>query len=306
MSSSVEPILVTGAAGRLGGIGGRVSEILLAADHPVRALDIRADERAERLRKLGAEFVVADLTKPQEVVRALRGCKRVYFGMSVSPQYLEATLVTAAAAREAGDLEILVNISQMTVSEMDLTHTTESPQQRLHWLCEQALNWSGLPVTHVRPTVFQEHPFFSEWAAESIEKSGTLRLPFGQARTSPIAASDVAEVIAKILVEPADYVGKVLELTGPRATDLNGLAKEYVAGLGRAVRYVDVPFDAWAEELRQRNLPHHVYEHFLAMARLHAAGRYDRFTDTVEAVTGHPATSLSASIARNPGWGRQA
>jgi NAD(P)H dehydrogenase (quinone) len=82
---------------------------------------------------------------------------------------------------------------------------TESRQQRLHWLCEQALNWSGVPVVHLRPTVFQQSFFFWAWAAESIEKSGTIRLPFGHGRTSPVAAADVAEVAAKILRGPAEY-----------------------------------------------------------------------------------------------------
>jgi NAD(P)H dehydrogenase (quinone) len=59
--------------------------------------------------------------------------------------------------------------------------------------CEQALNWSGLPVTHLRPTDFQEHFFFSRWAVESIEKSGTLRLPFGRAR-SPVQYVDVRTI----------------------------------------------------------------------------------------------------------------
>ena len=45
----------------------------------------------------------------------------MYFGMSVSPAYLEATVIAAAAARERGDLEAFVNISQMTVSQMSLT-----------------------------------------------------------------------------------------------------------------------------------------------------------------------------------------
>ena len=77
---------------------------------------------------------------------------------------------------------------------MTLTEMTESPQQQQHWLCEQILKWSGVPVVHVRPTVFMEHPFFSSMAASSIAKDGTIRLPFGSARTSPISASDVAVV----------------------------------------------------------------------------------------------------------------
>jgi hypothetical protein len=34
-----------------------------------------------------------------------------------------------------------------------ITETTHSPQHKLHWLAEQALSWSGLPVVTVRPTV---------------------------------------------------------------------------------------------------------------------------------------------------------
>jgi uncharacterized protein YbjT (DUF2867 family) len=294
------PILVTGAAGRVGGVGGAVVEGLLRRGLPVRALVRRDDERADALRASGAEVVFADLTRTADVLRALAGCRRVYFGMSVSAPYLEATVATAAAARERGDLEVFVNISQMTVSQMSLTETTESPQHRQHWLAEQALNWSGLPVVHVRPTVFLQHPFFLDWAAESIARDGTIRLPFGSARTSPVDTRDVAEVIAAILASPAAHVGKVYELTGPVSQDLCGLAAEYAAALGRPVAYVEVPFEQWRDlELRLRGLPEHVSEHLLTMAKLHAEGRYDRLTHDVDAILGRPETSARDFVARH-------
>jgi NAD(P)H dehydrogenase (quinone) len=118
------PILVTGAAGRVGGVGGTVVEMLRQRDLPVRALVRREDERAEALRATGAEVVVGDLIRAGDVARALAGCRRLYFGMSVSVPYLEATVTAAAVARERGDLEVFVNISQMTVSQMSLTETT--------------------------------------------------------------------------------------------------------------------------------------------------------------------------------------
>ena len=54
------PILVTGAAGRMGGVGGTVVEILRQRDLPVRALVRQDDARAEALRATGAEVVVGD------------------------------------------------------------------------------------------------------------------------------------------------------------------------------------------------------------------------------------------------------
>jgi hypothetical protein len=53
-------------------------------------------------------------------------------------------------------VKAFINVSQMTVSQMSVTETTASPQRKLQWLSEQALNRSSLPVVHVRPTVFLE------------------------------------------------------------------------------------------------------------------------------------------------------
>src|SRR5881628_1742112 len=130
---SQSTILVTGAAGRIGGVGGEVVDILRSKGLPVRALVRTDDDRAEALRATGAKVVVGDLTRAEDVARALEGCRRMYFGMSVSAPYLEATVTAAAVARELGGLEVFVNISQLTVSQMSVRAMTDSVQQRMHW-----------------------------------------------------------------------------------------------------------------------------------------------------------------------------
>ena len=95
-------ILVTGAAGQLGAVGRTVTGLLLERGLPVRAMVRREDDRAAALRAAGAEVVVGDLLEPADVYRVVSGCRRVYFGMSVSPGYLEATVTMAAVARELG------------------------------------------------------------------------------------------------------------------------------------------------------------------------------------------------------------
>jgi len=294
-------ILVTGVPGNVGSVGRSVVKLLRERDLPVRALVLRLDERAQALREeTGAELVVADLTNGADVVRALRGCKRMYFGMSVSPPYLQATTIVAAAAKEIVDFEILVNISQMTVSQMSLTEMTDSPQQQQHWLGEQVLNWSGVPVAHVRSTVFLEHPFFSSMVASSIVKDGTIGLPFGSARTSPISATDVARVISTILEDPKGHRGKVYQLTGPRSEDMNEMAKEYATALNRPVKYVDMPYDKWLkEELLPLKLPQHVFDDVSTMAKLHAENRYDRLTSDVQKLTKYERSRICNCASRN-------
>ncbi len=83
-SAHDSPILVTGAAGAIGAIGRNLTAMLLAKGHKVRALVRREDERAEALRRLGAEVVQGDLTDLASMHRAIEGCARIYFGMSVS------------------------------------------------------------------------------------------------------------------------------------------------------------------------------------------------------------------------------
>ena len=285
-----KPILVTGAAGAIGGVGRNVTEFLLAKGHKVRALVRREDERADVLRRLGAEVVKGDLTNLDSMHRAIEGCGRIYFGMSVSAAYLEATINTAAVARHHG-VEAFVNMSQMTVSQMSINESTESPQHKLHWLAEQALSWSGLPVVTVRPTVFFEG-FFLVLAGVSVRTSDALMLPMGGGKISPISAVDVASAVAAILDDPAPHIGQIYDLTGPDSADLDHYARIFSEALGRPIRYRDVPLPAWSEGLRQARFPEHVVSHLSAMVELTRQGRYDRMTDTMRKLTGKPPTSM--------------
>src|SRR5215468_4301024 len=231
-------ILVTGAAGHSGAVGRTVTGLLLERGLPVRALVRRDDDRAAALRAAGAEVVVGDLLEPGDVYRVVSGSRRVYFGMSVSAGYLEATVTMAAVAREVG-VEVLVNMSQMTVSEMDIHRTSPSRQQRQHWLGEQALLWSGLPVVIVRPTIFLDT--FLTLAGTSVRERGRIELPFGRGKTNPVAAADVARVVAAVLADPGPHLGRIYELTGPRSQDMHGVAREYSDALNREVTYTDIP-----------------------------------------------------------------
>lgn len=284
------PILVTGAAGDIGAIGRNLTAMLLAKGHKVRALVRRQDDRSEALRRLGAEIVLGDLTDLTSMHRAIEGCARIYFGMSVSPAYLEATVNTAAVARHHG-VEAFVNMSQMTVSQMSLSETTDSPQHKLHWLAEQALALAGLPVVTVRPTVFLEG-FFLRLAAAGVRDRDELAVPLGNGKTSPISAVDVARAVAVILDNPAPHIGAVYNLTGFESADLEHYAADFSAALGRTIRYRNVPLPAWADSLRAAGVPTHLLNHLTVMAELHRQGRYDRMTDDLFKLTGKAPTSL--------------
>jgi len=93
------PMLVTGAAGRVGAVGRTVTELLLQQGKAVRAMVRHADDRAQALRAMGAEVVIGNLLDLAAMHRVIAGCETMYFGLSVSDTYLAATVNAAVTKR---------------------------------------------------------------------------------------------------------------------------------------------------------------------------------------------------------------
>jgi uncharacterized protein YbjT (DUF2867 family) len=136
-----QKFLVTGATGDTGGY---TVEQLLERGHAVRALAHREDDRSKRLEKMGAEVVIGDLLKFNDVRATMRGVRGAYFCYPIRPGILQATAYFAQAAKEAG-LECVVNMSQKSAREDALSHAAQD-----HWLSEQVFDWSGITATHLR------------------------------------------------------------------------------------------------------------------------------------------------------------
>jgi uncharacterized protein YbjT (DUF2867 family) len=195
-------------------------------------------------------------------------------------------------------VKAFINMSQMTLSQMSITETTASPQHKLHWLAEQAVNWSGLPFVHVRPTVLLEG-FFLIFTADSVRESNQIRLPFGDGKTSPVAVKDVARVLAAVLANPQPHIGKIYHLTGPQSDNMHFYAQEYSKALGRTITFQDIPVEAWRDGLLEHGLPVHLVSHLATMADLHRAGRYDRMSDDVRTLTGQGPLSVQDFVRTN-------
>jgi NAD(P)H dehydrogenase (quinone) len=151
------------------------------------------DERAARIRATGVEVVPGDLLDIDSVRSAMEGMSAAYFVYPLISGLIEATAYFAQSAREAG-LRSIVNLSRISARRKSKSH-----QARDHWISERVFDWSGVPVTHLRPT------FFAQWLTydymrvrRDITENGLISLPFGNGRHAPIAAEDQGRVIAAI------------------------------------------------------------------------------------------------------------
>jgi NAD(P)H dehydrogenase (quinone) len=275
--------LVTGSTGST---GSKTVKFLLDTGVRVRAFVHNEDERSAALAAQGAEIVRGDLLDFEAVRSALEGVQGAYFVYPIRPGILQASAYFAQAAKEAG-IEIVVNMSQISARREAKSHAAQD-----HWISEQVFNWSGVPTTHLRPTLF------AEWALYWIDqiKTGTLRLPFGTGKHAPIAGEDQARVIARILLTPQEHKGQVYRLYGEKEYSFAEIAAEIGKVIGKPLGYEQV--DAWTLKKLTANIPRRNYQgreqvvpdtlwqHFEEIAKDHQNGVFAGTNDLVEKIGG--------------------
>jgi NAD(P)H dehydrogenase (quinone) len=287
---TIGTFLIAGAGGSHGATGNYVVRQLLDRKLPVRAFVFHADQRSEKLEALGAEVVVGDLRDVEAVRRAMRGITRAYFVYPLAEGLLEAITVFAAAAKEAG-VESIVNMSQITAR-------ADFPSQaaRQYWLGERILDWSGIGVTHLQPTLFLQNLLVF---AEAIRNESKIFLPYGQGKSAAVCAEDVARVIVGVLVDPAPHQGKTYVPTGSRSITMSEMAAIFGRVLGKPIEYVDLPIAQYTQALAQFKRTPYLIEYLARAAEAHQRGELDVQTDIVSRIGGAPPKSPDAFVAEN-------
>jgi NAD(P)H dehydrogenase (quinone) len=275
-------VLITGATGDTGRVATREA---IALGLRVRAMVHAKDARSAALEKLGAEVVLGDLLQVDTIREAMEGVDAAYLVYPVHPGLIEATVYFAQAAKEAGVYSI-VNLSQRSAARHSKSNACKET-----FTAEQVLNWSGLAVTHLRPTYFLEWLLYPFQLPLFVEK-GILRLPVGKGRHAPIAAEDQGRVIAAILQNPSGHKGQTYPLFGPVEMDHEQMASELSEALGRKIVFQDVSIDEYCKSLEAMGLPPYVVQHFWGAMDEYQHGVMSGMNDNVERLTGRKPMSV--------------
>ena len=218
-------ILVTGATGKT---GTQVVTQLREKDWPVRAIVHREDARSERLKKLGAEVVVADAYSPEQMIAAMNGVHRAYYCPTVQPFMIQASVVFAVAAREAR-IESVVHLSMWIAAPAH-----PSIHTRQQWLNERLMPMiPDVSWTIVNPGVFAE-PILDMMPA--VANLGMMPNPFGGMRNAPPSNEDIARVAVGALIDPDKHHGKRYRPTGPDLLSMRDIADIFARVLRRKVK----------------------------------------------------------------------
>ena len=281
--------LVTGATGKT---GAAVVRELLAAGWPVRAVVRGIDERSERLKRGGAEVVVADLYDPEQLLSAMKEVSRAYYCPPSQPFMIQSSVAFAAAAHQA-ELESVVLMSQWLSSP---SHPALMTRQT--WLTDQLFQMlPDMNLTIVNPGWFADNNLRVMSFAAHL---GIFPVLTGDSRNAPPSNEDIARVVAAVLMDPDKHAGKTYRPTGPKLLSVYDMIDIMSRVLGRKVRPVPMPLWMLNKSARMQgesaftmsSLRYYIEDH------KQGAFEFNAPTDHVLQVTGKPAEDFETTVRR--------
>ncbi|MEU9860851.1 NmrA family NAD(P)-binding protein [Streptomyces sp. NPDC047971] len=226
-------VAVVGATGFQ---GGAMARLLAERHHRVRTLTRRP--AGDRPPLPDATFVAGDLARPEDVRRLFEGTTHAAVTLPLVYEPERVRLYArniALAALDAGVARLVLNANTRVPQR-----PTAVPAFETRRIAEEVLRDSGVPLVVVRPPVYLDN-LFSPWNGPALVDEGVLAYPLPPSTpTAWISHRDLAEAVyAALTVDGLDGrtfdIGGTHSLTGPELADAFG------RGLGRRVRYVQLP-----------------------------------------------------------------
>jgi uncharacterized protein YbjT (DUF2867 family) len=244
-------VSVVGATGSQG--GGLVRAILADASSGFRARVITrkaGGDKAEELRKLGAEVVEADLDDAASLAKAFDGAYGAYCVTNYWEHFKpEKEVSQARNMAQAAKSAQLKHVIWSTLEDTRIRVPLSDP--RMPTLMEKykvphfdakgdadaQFAEAGVPTTYLLTAFYWENfIYFGMGPKEGADGKFTLTLPMGNARLSGIAAEDIGKCAYGIFKQGAKWIGKRVGIAGDHVTGAQ-MAAEMSKALGKVVAY---------------------------------------------------------------------
>ncbi len=237
-------ILVAGATGVL---GSEIVRNLLARGEKVRAMTRKTSkpETVDRLRRAGAEIVVADLKEPASLAAACKGVDGVISsvtsvttaqpGDSFEATDGKGTISLIDAARKAG-------VKKFVFVSFNADYSPDAPLARAKRDVEKHLEKSGLDYTILHPSLFCETWLSPMMFADPV--AGTARVyGKGTEKIRYVAVADVAELAVQSLTRP--FASKAtIAFGGPEPISQRDAVKLFEDAFEKKFDVAEVPEEA--------------------------------------------------------------
>ena len=279
------PLLITGATGHLGRL---VVEQLLAAGVPAGDITAtgRATDKVKDLADRGVQVHAVDFGDPAAVRAAVADADRVLLVSAMEPGgrvALHRNVIDAA--REAGT-------GLLAYTSIVNADTTTIRLAADHQATEQLLRDSGVPYVLLRNSWYHEN--YTDRLPAFLAQ-GAIPGSAGEGRISAAARADYAAAAVRVLTTDG-HAGQAYELGGDEPFTLAQLAAEITTQSGKEVRYTDLPEAEYAEALKAHGAPELIADMVAETDAATARGALFTASGDLTALTGRPATTLSAAV----------
>jgi len=242
-------ILVIGACGHVGKetlIA--LSKDSLSADFQIRAGVRDLEEGIKKVDSFGVDAIECNLKKPESVQKAMQGVSKVFLILPNVEDRLKLCKVAVDAAKSVG-VEHFLFLSLLGCEKKSIWIAKQFRE------CEQYIEASGIPYTHLRTFWFQENLV---GLARAITNANELKLSIGKARIPPVSLIDIGDAACNILMgETEKYKNRVYKLTGDELFSGDDIARLMTKVSGKEIIftsptkeemkkvYLDAGYEEW-------------------------------------------------------------
>ncbi|OAP56860.1 hypothetical protein AYL99_08972 [Fonsecaea erecta] len=206
------------------------SQLVISSSHPS---DVSAAAR-----EAGIEIRPGDFTSPDSLAASFKGADALFLVSFPSPSVERWLHHKAAidAAKQAG-VKTVIYTSLMFGGETGLSSI--AGVQQAHIKTIDYLTQSGLQYVIVREGIYAESWWlYAGFQPQKFHKGDTDDIRFVIPNDGPVSWvtwDDLGEATAKILQNYEQYLGRTLNLTGPRTSTISDVAKLVEQHTGRTV-----------------------------------------------------------------------
>ncbi len=283
-------ILITGATG---GLGSKVINLLknkTEVENLAVLVRDKNNDLANQYVSDGIEVRIGDYSNLESLVNAFKGIDVLYFvsgGDDDQRAKLHKNVVDAAKISGVNHILYTSGVRKDESATAPLASLMDS-----HIQTEKFIIDSGISYTLLRHNLYAEVIEMMIGDKSQLLKTKTIYLPTAYGLTSFVPKKDFAEAEVNILLNPSDYVNKILEFNGSEQITFSEIAERISEIVKEPIRHISPDINEFKATLNKFGLPNHVIEILSTFSLAIANDEFNQQSSDLEIVLGRKTTPL--------------
>ena len=251
--------IIMGASGQ---VGSAIVTNLIKKEQSTKGI-VRTKEKADKLKKVGADSVIADAFDQPSLTKAFQNGDTLFV---ITPETGKGDDVIGDTRKSLQNIRKAVEKSAVKkvvgLSSIGAQHDKGTGNLLMSYLLEHAFKGLAIEQTYIRPAYY-----FSNWLAylPVVKANGILPTFYPVDLSIPmISPMDVAKFAADIIADDQNDV-KIYEAFGPASYTSAAVADAFAQALHTNVKAQQIPRNKWPETLQKIGFSKDAIKNFVEM-----------------------------------------